>query len=96
MSKFTISSSNIGAFIFVDLNKITISLYLISLKLFVFLSNTWNLLSTNSFILFATNLASICISSIFSNSSAFSDSSSISISSSFSFKSMISISVSKS
>ena len=68
--KFKISFSNIGAGSFVDLNKTTMSLYFISLKLFDFLSYTWYLLSINSFTFLATYFASTSIFSTLSISSS--------------------------
>ena len=70
ISKFISSCSYIGARLDVDLSKITISLYLMSLYFSCFLSQTWNLFSISSFILFATNLASNSESSILSSLSS--------------------------
>ena len=74
--KFKISFSNIGAGSFVDLNKTTMSLYFISLFSCFFASYIWNLFSTSSLILFATNFASNSIFSTLSISSSESFSSS--------------------
>ena len=104
--KLIISSSKIGALTFVDLSKITISLYWIFLNPLIFLSNTWKWFSIKDLILLATNLASTCMSSTLSSAvspvSSLSCGSSVPLASSsgarssFSFKSITWISVSNS
>ena len=78
ISKLISSFSNIFALSFVDLNNITISLYVIGLYP-TFLSNTTFLESNISFIFFATNFASNSMFCIGSSCSSFSSSKSSSL-----------------